>query len=57
MERSSSSTGNEVSNYGFKESWADASGLIFLRARFYLPSMGRFLTPDAWQGYYDRPQS
>jgi hypothetical protein len=30
---------------------------VYLRARFYAPSMGRFLTRDTWAGDYDIPLS
>ena len=35
----------------------DYNELVYLRARYYAPEMGRFLTKDTWDGYYDRPQS
>jgi len=35
----------------------DPSGLIFLRARHYDPSTGRFLTPDTLMGQLDDPLS
>jgi RHS repeat-associated protein len=31
------------------------SELLYLRARFYAPDMGRFLTRDTWNGDYQAP--
>ncbi|MDH5647324.1 MAG: hypothetical protein OEZ01_15045, partial [Candidatus Heimdallarchaeota archaeon] len=39
------SFGTGTSNYGFANEWT-SQGLIYLRARFYDPNMGRFLTRD-----------
>jgi RHS repeat-associated protein len=41
----------------FTGEWRDASGLIHLRARYYAPAQGRFLSRDAWEGDYSRPMS
>lgn len=35
----------------------DPSGLVFLRARYYDPSIGRFLTPDTLMGQLNDPLS
>jgi RHS repeat-associated protein len=35
----------------------DYNELLYLRARLYAPSMGRFLTKDTWEGDYSRPLS
>ena len=32
-------------------------GLIYLRARYYAPASGRFITKDTWRGDYTRPLS
>jgi RHS repeat-associated protein len=40
------SAGSKASNYGYTGEWTDGTGLVHLRARFYSPSMGRFLTKD-----------
>ncbi len=38
--------------------WTDAStGDVYLRARWYAPGQGRFLTKDTWEGDYTRPLS
>jgi len=52
-----SSVGNEASAFGYAEQWEDGSGLIDLRARYYLPADGRFLTEDSWQGDNKDPMS
>ena len=40
------SVGSDLSAYGFTNEQTDASGLVYLRARYHDPSRGRFLTPD-----------
>jgi RHS repeat-associated protein len=52
-----SSAGEAETSYGFTGEWRDAGGLIHLRARYYTPSQGRFLSRDAWEGDYSRPMS
>ena len=52
-----SSAGDGVTSYAFTGEWADTSGLIFLRARYYAPDFGRFISRDTWQGDYARPLS
>ncbi len=44
----SSGTGESV--YGFTGEVTDPSGLVYLRARYYLPGNGRFITRDSWEG-------
>ena len=51
------SSGDGETSYSFTGEWADSSGLIFLRARFYSPWDGRFLTRDVWEGDYSQPMS
>ena len=51
------STGNAITNYAFAGEWRDASGLDYLRARYYVPWQGRFLTHDAWDGDPNMPMS
>lgn len=43
------SFGNTHAYYG------DSTELLYLRARHYAPSMGRFLTRDTWGGSYNQP--
>ena len=45
-----SSAGSSATSYGFTGEMVDTSGLIFLRARYYTPWDGRFLTRDVWGG-------
>ncbi len=35
----------------------DANGLTYLRARYYAPQDGRFISRDTWNGVYERPLS
>jgi RHS repeat-associated protein len=48
------SSGSSTNPYGFtgEQQFAEADSLIFLRARYYKPSTGRFISPDLI-GYYD----
>ncbi len=48
---------NAPTAYGFRGETTDSNGLIYLRARYYLPSQGRFISKDTWQGDYNRPLS
>jgi RHS repeat-associated protein len=42
--------------YGFTgEQWDASAGLVHLRARYYEPEMGRFVTRDPWTGDHRRP--
>jgi RHS repeat-associated protein len=51
-----SSSGVGASSYGFTGEWTDmATGLVFLRARYYSPWDGRFLSSDPWSGEYNQP--
>ena len=44
--------------YGFTgEQWDASMGLVYLRARYYDPVTGRFITRDVWPGDYQNPQS
>jgi RHS repeat-associated protein len=53
-----SSMGGGATSYGFTNEWTDAStGDVYLRARWYAPGQGRFLTKDTWEGDYSRPMS
>jgi RHS repeat-associated protein len=45
------SSGNATTEYRFTGQQEDATlGLTYLRARYYDPSTGRFLTKDPWRG-------
>ncbi len=50
-----SSAGSGATSYGFTNEWMDATGLVYLRARYYAPWQGRFLSRDAWDGDYNQP--
>jgi RHS repeat-associated protein len=43
--------------FGFTGEWHSPDGTIHLRARTYLPSIGRFLQRDAFEGFPERPMS
>ncbi len=44
-------------SYGFAGEWTDPTGLLNLRARYYAPSLGRFLTRDPFPGILTQPAS
>jgi RHS repeat-associated protein len=48
--------GGGGSSYGFTNEY-QSQGLVYLRARHYAPSIGRFLTRDTWNGDANRPMS
>jgi RHS repeat-associated protein len=50
------SSGDGSSGFGFTGE-QDAAGLVFLRARFYDPAVGRFLTKDPFPGYASLPST
>jgi RHS repeat-associated protein len=53
-----SSVGVGTASYGFTGEWTDdPTGLVDLRARWYVPGQGRFLTKDTWAGSYNNPQT
>jgi len=47
--------GSGATSYGFTGEWTDANNLQYLRARYYAPTQGRFLTADTWAGNYRQP--
>jgi RHS repeat-associated protein len=50
--------GTASSRYAFTgEDYDSYIKLLFLRARYYSPETGGFLSKDVWQGDYTRPQS
>jgi RHS repeat-associated protein len=51
------SAGNGSSPFAFTGEQQDASGLTYLRARYYAGDTGRFLTRDTWMGDYNSPLS
>jgi RHS repeat-associated protein len=42
------SVGTTTSSYGFTAEQTDSNGLIYLRARYYAPGTGRFMSRDTW---------
>jgi len=52
-----SSAGTDSSAYGYTGEWTDDTGLVFLRARYYAPVPGRFISADPFPGTQDRPIS
>lgn len=55
--KDSSSSGNATSYYGYTGEWMDASGMVYLRARYYSPELGRFISRDRWKGSANEPMS
>ncbi len=51
------SSGSGETNYSFTGEWADGTGLIHLRARYYIPWQSRFMSKDTWQGESSQPIS
>jgi RHS repeat-associated protein len=53
-----SETGGQANDYRFTGQQLDvASGLYYLRARYYDPASARFLTRDSFRGWFANPQS
>jgi RHS repeat-associated protein len=52
-----SAEGGGSTSYAFTGEMQDSSGLVFLRARYFQPSTGRFQTQDTWSGDYYQPMS
>jgi len=49
------SVGDFNTSFGFTGEMTDDTGLINLRARWYAPGQGRFITKDSWIGDYKDP--
>ncbi len=45
------------SDYGYAGEWGDPAGLLYLRARYYMPDNGIFTQSDPWHGDLTRPQT
>ncbi len=43
--------------YGYTGEFTDASGMVYLRARYYSPTQGRFVSRDVWEGIYNQPST
>ncbi len=52
-----SQNGTAKSGLAFTGEQQFADGTVYLRARHYMPSQGRFLQRDSFAGFLDRPQS
>jgi RHS repeat-associated protein len=50
-------TGSSTQPFRFAGEAQDATGLTFLRSRYYDPSLGRFLSRDTWAGTVVRPDT
>jgi len=50
-------SGTDSSIYGYTNEYTDATGLLYLRARYLNTGIGRFITRDTWGGDYQRPLS
>jgi RHS repeat-associated protein len=50
-------TGTSQTSYGFTGEPTDSSGLLHLRARYYAPNLGVFLSLDPFEGITQRPMS
>ncbi|MFZ2095373.1 MAG: SBBP repeat-containing protein, partial [Anaerolineales bacterium] len=51
------SAGSSTSSFGYTGEWTDSTGLVYLRARYYDPMVGRFVTGDTWGGDMNQPMS
>jgi len=49
--------GTGSSTFGFAAEQEDGTGLVYLRARYYGPEIGRFLARDLWEGDPNQPMS
>ncbi len=49
------SVGTSQTSYGFTNEFTDPNGLVYLRARYYAPIDGRFISRDTWDGDVKRP--
>jgi RHS repeat-associated protein len=49
--------GGQTSSYGFAGEWTDGTGLQYLRARYYNPSVGAFFQVDPYKGIDTDPRS
>jgi RHS repeat-associated protein len=47
--------GSRTTSYGYTSEWSDGNGLEYLRARYYAPITGRFISMDSWAGDYSNP--
>jgi RHS repeat-associated protein len=50
-------SGESQTSYGFTGEYTDVTGNVYLRARYYNPLDGRFLSRDTWSGDVNNPLS
>ena len=50
-------TGSSTQPFGFTGEPRDGTALAYLRARYYDPSLGRFMSRDSWHGIREIPRS
>jgi len=50
-------SGTRTSIFQFSGQQVDGTGLVFLRARYLQPAVGRFLSRDVWEGNPNQPMS
>ena len=50
-----SSVGEYETAFSYTGEMTDATGLVYLRARYYDPGTGRFVNKDTWGGDYNNP--
>jgi RHS repeat-associated protein len=49
--------GSGASDFGYTGEWYDSyMELLFLRARYFDPAIGRFLTKDPFRGFHNKPR-
>ncbi len=52
-----STAGNPLTKYGYTGEWTDPTSLVYLRARYYDPATGRFISKDPVRGFPNLPQT
>jgi len=52
-----STAGNPLTKYGYTGEWTNPTNLVYLRARYYDPATGRFLSKDPVKGLLALPQT
>jgi RHS repeat-associated protein len=50
-------SGSVSSTFAFTGEQMDGTGLVYLRARYYAPAQGRFLSQDVWSGTVSMPST
>jgi RHS repeat-associated protein len=51
-------SGSGVSDFGYTGEWWDSeAGLLYLRARYYEPAVGRLISKDRFPGDFNEPQT